>query len=101
MPIPGIRMPQDWSPLWTSAMPMSSIEGITTTSNVLAAWSIQSGWQDAGGVMKLWEDGSGLSFPITSASASSPSTDPSQRDIVHLGVEPHWVSTLLKGCDAL
>jgi hypothetical protein len=32
---------------------------------------MQSGWQDAGGVMKSWEDGSGLSFPITSTNASS------------------------------
>jgi hypothetical protein len=58
-------------------MATSSIEGITTSSNMLAAWSIQSGWQDVGGVTKSWEDVSGLNFLITSASASSPSTDPS------------------------
>jgi hypothetical protein len=29
---PGICTPQDWSPLWIGAMPMSSIEGIVTSS---------------------------------------------------------------------
>jgi hypothetical protein len=56
-------------------MPTSSIEGIATSSNVLVAWSMQSGWQDAGGVMKSWKDRSGLNYPITSANASSPSVD--------------------------
>jgi hypothetical protein len=77
VPVPGICTPRDWSPLWINAMPMSSIEGIATSSNVLAAWSLECGWHDAGGVTKSWEDGSGLNFSITSVSTSSPSVDPS------------------------
>jgi hypothetical protein len=36
-PILGIHTPRELSPLWTGAMPTSSIEGITTSSNMLAA----------------------------------------------------------------
>jgi hypothetical protein len=43
VPVPGLCTPRDWSPIWIGAMLMSSIEGIATSSNVLAAWPIQSG----------------------------------------------------------
>jgi hypothetical protein len=53
---PGIVMPRERSPLYTTAMSTSPSVGIAASSTVLAAWSIQMAPQDVGGVASSAEN---------------------------------------------
>jgi hypothetical protein len=66
----------DWSPLYTEVMSMSFSVGIDFSSAVLATWSMQIGWHDAGGVMKSGDVGLGLSFTSDVISLSVSQVDP-------------------------
>jgi hypothetical protein len=69
-------MPWDWSPCHTEAMSMSSSVGIDFSSAFLASWFMQIGWHNARGVMKLGDDGTGLSLASDIISLSASQVDP-------------------------
>jgi hypothetical protein len=72
----GDQCTRDLSPFSRTSMPISSRVGSSLSSLIYAAWPENMGAQTGGGVMKLVEDGSELSFPSRVLNASEANSDP-------------------------
>jgi hypothetical protein len=84
-------MPQDWSPLCTGAMSMSSSVGIIANSDVLAAWFTKRGSQAAAGIMSSAEDWSMVSAFKRATSRASPRLDPGPRSSRMMSFTPVYI----------